>query len=358
MSKNKRLRRRHGKRGRGWLYTGVTLGLVVLAGGGFSYYEYQRLQPQNFFQHVPVIAAANALNSTADGGSGTSNSATPNNTASGAPTGIKSTVPGTFNVLLMGTDTRKGQKLGHSDSMMLIHVDMNTHKYSALSIPRDTRVLFPPYGYTKLTTVQYMDEAKYGTQAGVIDTVKYIANLTGIPINYYAETDYWGLQDIVDAVGGINMDLPFNVTLTHPWYPQDGGMTFTKGVHFVNGRLTTEIVHERYSVPGIDYGRQQLQEEALLGIAKELEKPQNYSEIPGVIKALPNYLVATNMTTSDMMSFLLGVRGDFHPDSQIQYHQIRGKGEVIYNDVLKARDDEVVLQPGQLQTAAQEYLRG
>lgn len=318
------------------------IGIIIVAGAGVGYAEYNRLQPSRHFSNPPTISTP--LNTTGN---------TTNTTISTPP---PRTTPGTFNVLLIGTDTRPGHKLGHSDSMILVHVNLNTHQYNLLSIPRDMRVAYPPYGYTKLTSVQYMDEAKYGTQAGIIDTVKEISNLTGVPINYYAETDYWGLQDIVNAVGGIDMDLPFNVTLTHAWYSQDAGLTFTQGVHFVNGRIATEIVHERYSVPGTDYGRQKLQAAALLGIAKELMKPNNVSKVPSVLKTIPKYLVATNMTSSDMMSIFLGVKGDFHPSTQIHYHQVKGTGELIYNGVLQAKDDEIILKPGQLQQAAKEYL--
>ncbi|QQE79196.1 LCP family protein [Alicyclobacillus sp. SO9] len=324
----------------------TVIGLVLVAGIGFGYYQYGQLQPQHVFNNVPAIGTPQQ----------TTNTTT--SSANAVSTPPPRTTPGTFNMLLIGTDTRPGHKLGHSDSMILVHVDLNTHQYNLLSIPRDARVKFAPYGYTKLTSVQYMDEAKYGTKKGIIDTVKEISQLTGVPINYYAETDYWGLQDMVNVIGGIQINLPFKVTLTHAWYSQDEGKTFSKGPHFLNGRLTTEIVHERYSVPGTDYGRQRLQESALVGIAKELVKPKNISKVPQELKTLPKYLIATNLTKADMMSIFFGAKGDFHPNSQIHYHQVKGKGAFVYNGVLQAKDDEIILQPGQLKNAAKKYLEG
>jgi LCP family protein required for cell wall assembly len=324
-------------------YTLSAFGIILLAGLGFGYYEYNRLQPQNHFRNlVPITPVANRTHAAGQ--------------ASTTPPPPKRATPGTFNLLLMGTDARIGQKIGHSDSMILIHVNFNTHQYNMLSIPRDMRVPFPPYGYTKLTSVQFMNEAKYGTKTGIIDTVNEISNLTGIPINYYAETDFWGLQDMVNVIGGIHINLPFKVKITHAWYPQDNGLTFSKGEHFLNGRLTTEVVHMRHYIPGSDYGRQRLQEAALIGIAKTMLEPQNIPKIPAILQALPKYLIATNLTRADMMSMMLGIKGNFHPSTQLHYHQVHGTPETVYNGVLQANDNEIILQPGQLKQTAQKYL--
>lgn len=248
-------------------YSGITLGVIVCAAGGIGWYEYKQLQPDAHFsqQNIPVISEP------AQAATKTSKSKTKDasNTTQ---------MSGTFNLLLIGSDARPGQTVSHTDSMVLVHVDLNNHTYNMISIPRDTRVYMPGVGYTKLTSVQLLDQAKEGTQAGIISAVKAIGNLIGVPINYYAETDYWGLQDMVNVLGGINMDLPFPVTLTHSWYPQDGGKQFAAGSHFLDGQMVTEVVHERYSVPGTDYGRQELQEAALIGIAKAALRPENITK--------------------------------------------------------------------------------
>ncbi len=119
-----------------------------------------------------------------------------------------------------------------------------------------------------------MDQVNHGLQQGTVDAVKAISQLTGVPINYYAETNYDGIQNMVNAVGGITMNLPFPVTINHAWYPQDNGKSFTAGPHFVNGQMAFELTHTRDGLPGTDYGRQRLQEAALVGIAKESHEPK------------------------------------------------------------------------------------
>jgi LCP family protein required for cell wall assembly len=329
------------KRRRKWgRYVFGALGVLLLGAAGVGYAVYRQLQPKNHFTHVPSLTANTS----------TAQQSTPTHAA--------------FNVLLLGSDARPAgshttlsEAASHTDSILLVHVDLDRHEYDILSIPRDTRVYMPGYGHTKLTSVQLLAQSKYGEQQGILYAVKAIGQLTGAPIQYYAETDYWGLQDMVDAIGGITMNLPFPVTLTHPWYPEDAGLHFDAGPHFLNGKLVAEVVHERYSVPGTDYGRQQLQEAALVGIAKAVLTPQNLPKLPRLAQTLPNYLLATNMTTADLVSLGLAVK-DFQPDAQVHYYQVTGKDVLIYNDALGAKDDEVLLDTNQLQQIVREHFLG
>ncbi|WP_303802748.1 LCP family protein, partial [Alicyclobacillus macrosporangiidus] len=157
-------------------------------------------------------------------------------------------------------------------------MDIPKHDYEVLSIPRDTRVNLPGYDETKITHANYLAELKGSESAGIQATLQAVSDLTGLTINYYAETDYWGLQDIVDAVGGISMDVPVDVKLTHPWYHEDYGKVIPKGEHFLDGKMVTEIVHERYSLPDGEFDRQRLQEAALVGIAKQVLQPGNVTK--------------------------------------------------------------------------------
>lgn len=314
------------KRHRGLRYTLLVLAILLVAATAFGAYEYYKLNPQHHFSNLKAIGGSNGK--------------------------LKA---GVFNMLLIGTDARKGDPAGHTDSMVLIHADLNNHTYDMLSIPRDTRVYMQGYGYTKLTSVQYISQVNHGTQQGIIDAVASVSNLTGVPINYYAETNYWGLQYMVDAIGGINMNLPFNVTLTHPWYAEDRGMSFTAGTHALSGKMVTEIVHERYSLPGTDYGRQQLQEAALIGIAQKVMQPTNITKLPALSGSLSKFLIATNMSQEDMISLGLSAKSNFHPQQQIHYRQVKGTDTVMYDDILKANNDEIILDPVQLKTVIKNY---
>ena len=60
----------------------------------------------------------------------------------------------------MGSDEQPGETIGHSDSMMLAHVDLSKNQINAISIPRDTRIYLDGYGYTKLTSAQYIMQSE------------------------------------------------------------------------------------------------------------------------------------------------------------------------------------------------------
>jgi LCP family protein required for cell wall assembly len=313
-------------------YTGLALAFIICAGGGVGLYEYHQLQPKNYItpKTRPVLAT------------GTKEQSKQGN--------------GTFNMLLLGSDARAtgsstdlSNAASHSDSMILVHIDLNKHQFNMVSIPRDTRVYLAGYGYTKLTSVQYMDQVNHGEKQGIIDTVKAISQLTDVPINYYAETNYSGLQNMVNTVGGITMNLPFPITINHAWYPQDNGKSFTAGPHFVDGRMAFELTHTRDGLPGTDFGRQRLQEAVLVGIAKKIMSPSEVTKLPALSKSLRRYLVATNMPPQLMISIGIGMKGFFNTSQDIHYEQLFGKSEMVYNDVLKACDEEIILPKSEIQ---------
>lgn len=322
------------KKNRKWKIVGFTiLGILILLIAGFGF-EYYQLQPKTHFTSVPVVS------------SGKTNSKAPAENVK-----IKEPV---LNILMIGSDERKGHNIGHSDSMMLLHVDLTKNEFHAVSIPRDTRVHLDGYGYTKLTSVQYIMQATRGAQKGVEAAVNAVGELTGVPINYYVETNYWGFQAMVNAVGGIDMNVPFDVTLTHPWYVENQNKVITAGSHSFDGKMVTEVVHERYSLKNGEYGRQQLQEEALKGIAKKALSPSNITKLPTLVKSIPDFILASNMSTSDMLSLGLAVK-DFDPNKQLTYHQIHGVGKTIYDDILKANNSQIVLDPQQIKDIVSKY---
>ncbi|MCL6593416.1 MAG: LCP family protein, partial [Alicyclobacillus sp.] len=259
-----------------------------------------------------------------------------------------------FNVVLIGSDQRPEDKAGHSDSILLVHVDLEHQQFNVLSVPRDMRVYMPGHGYTKLTSVQYIAQLEKGTVPGIEEAVAAVAQATGIPINYYAETNYSGFREIVDAVGGIQLNVPFDVRLTHPWYPEDRGMVIRKGPHLLNGKLATELVHERYSLPDGDFSRQQLQEQALQAIARQLLKPGSLVRLPNFVQALPKFLIATNLAPADVFSLALAAYGtDLNHD--LHYYQVDGQFQTMYDDILQQSNDQFVPDSSQLQQVASAY---
>jgi LCP family protein required for cell wall assembly len=309
------------------LYT--VLSIVAIATVMIAVVLY-RLNPTRHFtqKNLPLAATPKPVPPTSP--------QTGNQTAVQAPTPTASEgKDGIFNLLLLGDDARTPKDAAHTDSIVLAHIDLLHHQYDILSIPRDTRVQLPKYGYTKITHASYLGDLQGGTSQGANDVVQAVSNLTGVAINYYAETNYWGLQDVVNALGGIEMYVPYDMKLGDSWYGDTRNMVISKGNHFFNGELVTEVVHERNTLPNGDFGRQELQKNALVGIANRFSDPTVIMRIKGVIQALPKYLVATNMRSADMLSLAMSAK-EFHAQD-VHYYQVPGQSGFALDPVVRAQ---------------------
>ena len=146
---------------------------------------------------------------------------------------------GPLNVLLAGVDQRSGltrhQELAlhvgndvssNSDTMMLIHVSGDRSRVTVISIPRDSWVNIPGHGFNKIN-------AAYGLGGPrlVVQTVE--AN-TGMTINDFVQVNFLGFVKVIDALGGVNICLPFAVD--DPY----SGLHLSKGVHHVSGITALE----------------------------------------------------------------------------------------------------------------------
>src|SRR5262249_23006849 len=105
-------------------------------------------------------------------------------------------------ILVLGTDGGEPGRPGsrHSDSIMLVRTDPGKHRIAYLSIPRDLRVEIPGYGTNKINAA-----FQFGGPTLALATVK---ELTGLSINHVAFVDFAKFKELVDAVGGIDVDVP------------------------------------------------------------------------------------------------------------------------------------------------------
>jgi len=293
---------------------------------------YLMLKPENHFTNVPVF----------NPGQGTESENDEQKTVQ-----LKDPI---FNILLIGSDQRKGQSIGHSDTMIVINVNLKDYEYNMLSIPRDSRVYLDGYGYTKLTSVQYILQAEHGSEKGIQEAVKAISSFTGIPINYYAETSFEGLAGIIDTLGGIDMNVPFDVNISHA----GKGQVITAGTHSLDGKTVVDLVRERKSLAAGEFGRQQLQKEALVGIAKKALNVGTITKLPELVKKLDEFIIETNLSHTDILSMAYAVQ-NFKPNEQIKYHQLTGKSQSLYDDILQANNSQFVVDEEEMKKIVEEY---
>ena len=190
-----------------------------------------------------------------------------------------------FTVLLLGSDERTDDPdMGaRTDTVILCRVDPVKNIISMMSIPRDTMIDLDGVGRTKFNSAY-----TYGGPSGTIAAVK---NLTGVDIDHYAEINFEGLVDLIDAVGGIDVTVDERID-----DPNAGPVVIEEGEQHLDGEAALTFARSRAYVDG-DYSRQKNQRKVIDAIIhKGLETPA--TELAGIIQASTKFL-----TTDSAMDF-------------------------------------------------------
>lgn len=197
-------------------------------------------------------------------------------------------------VLVLGEDNTTARMhdqyaRGLSDTIILASFDLESKTASAISIPRDTLVDIPGYGQKKINSSHML--------GGPMLTMEAVEQLTGIKPQYYIKTNVQRFKELVDAVGGVDIDVEKDMRYKDTW----GGLyiDLKKGFQHLDGEKAMQYVRFRHDVMG-DITRIQRQQKFLKALAAEAAKPENYSRIPAIMDAV-NKNVYTNMTIKDLI---------------------------------------------------------
>lgn len=175
------------------------------------------------------------------------------------------------NILLMGIDRRPGQSfISRTDTMMLVSIDPETESASILSIPRDLYVLIPGRGRDRINTAFVYGSAgdnPLGGAALAMQTVEY--NL-GVPINHYVLVDFSAVINGINAIGGIDVNVP--VAIDDPTYPDMSygfdPLFIPAGLQNMDGALALKYARTRYA--DNDFGRAARQQQVLLAVRQKV----------------------------------------------------------------------------------------
>jgi LCP family protein required for cell wall assembly len=212
--------------------------------------------------------------------------------AAGSP-GLAST--GTSFILVIGSDARPGESpVGtRGDSLHIVGVNPAKGAVTILGIPRDSFVPIPGVGTRKI------NEALLGGPDLVVRTVE---QLTGVSIGGYVLTGFAGFRDLVNAVGGIGVDVPYR--MSDPY----SNAYFRPGMRHMLGRDALAFSRDRHDVPGGDFGRSLNQGRMLIAALRQLK-----ADVARNPAALLTWLAAgakilhTDLSLSDMAGLLLSM---------------------------------------------------
>lgn len=225
-----------------------------------------------------------------------------------------------FSVLLMGVDTGAEGRTdqGRSDTMMVLTVNPNTNQTTIVSIPRDTYVEIPGVGMDKINHAY-----AFGGTSLAVNTVQ---NLFNMPVDFYVSVNMEGLQQMVDALGGI--------TITPTMSFSQGGYSFTEGQPtLMNGDMVLEYVRMRYEDPQGDYGRQARQRQVVQGIIDGIASVDSIFNYRNVLSVMSENM-QTNMEFSQMVDVFTNYRNAISNMEQIQ---MSGSGTTmngVYYDLI------------------------
>ena len=198
------------------------------------------------------------------------------------PVALKNKEP--FSVLLLGVDERpEDADSGRSDSIIVATVNPIEDSVKLVSIPRDTLVHIPGYGKDKVNAA-----FAYG---GINLAVETIENYLNIPINFYTKINMKGMVDLVNAVGGINVDNKYAFDLD--------GVTLEVGNFDLDGYQALQYARMRKEDPTGDFGRQERQKEVISKIVKNALSINSITNFNKIFNAVGKN-VETNFTGSEL----------------------------------------------------------
>ncbi|MEV8553969.1 LCP family protein [Streptomyces glaucescens] len=226
------------------------------------------------------------------------------------------------NYLIVGSDSREGmtseqKKRLHTgssegkrtDSMMILHTGDNGP--TLISLPRDSNVTIPEFqgsesgkrraamGANKLNAAYAIDGPTL-----LVRTVEYN---TGLHIDHYVEIGFAGFANIVDAVGGVEMDIPQDIKDTK------SGANFEKGRQTLNGEEALAFVRTRYALAGSDLDRTKNQQKFLNALASQVATPGTvlnpFKLYPTMGAGLDSLIVDKDMGLWDLASMFWAMKG-------------------------------------------------
>lgn len=233
-----------------------------------------------------------------------------------------------ISILVLGVDQGlEGRNdKGNSDTIILVTVNPTTKKATMTSIPRDT--LTEILGETSNTSY-YMFKVNSAYQfGGSSGSVKTVSAMLNVPINYYVEVNMKALESLVNALGGVDVNVPFS--FSYDW------CDFKKGKQHLDGRHAIAYARMRYDDPRGDYGRQLRQRQIIQAVVKKGLSVNGLVNYQKLLKVFAKY-VKTNLTFGDMTSLAINYRS---AASNISSGYIQGHDATISGTSLQIASTE------------------
>lgn len=229
------------------------------------------------------------------------------------------TKEGRVNVLMVGSDG------GRSDTMMLVSYDPTLKLVDVVSIPRDT--LCKVKGKTGTQSVKI--NAFFGTNHGVggpEGVVAEVKALLKVPVNYYVNIDYRAVKEIVDILGGVEVDIPLHMKYDDPYCDPPLHINLPKGAQVLNGDKAIQFLRWRKNNDGSEQQGDLQRIERQHAFIKTAMKKAIGLKLPEVVSTTFKYM-KTDMPMDKMLYYASTTVG-LDP-KKIQSYRIPGDAQMV-----------------------------
>lgn len=216
------------------------------------------------------------------------------------------------NVLIMGYGGQGHEGAFLTDSLLLLHSDLASGKTAQIAVPRDLWVQIPPDSgrYAKINGAYAYGRGEAGdpVAGGRLATTK-VGQVTGLPTDRWVTIDFRGFRALVDAVGGVEVDVERAFTAQYPANddpsidPSWIEIAFAAGPQQMDGETAIRYARARYSedpAEGSDFARGQRQARLVAAITAKLKRPTTWPRAFAVMDALQPAL-KTNLAPADLL---------------------------------------------------------
>lgn len=208
--------------------------------------------------------------------------------------------PPATDLLILGVDARPGERyLTRTDSVMLLNVSPGNLRVTVLSVPRDVFIKVPGYGDQRINVINVLGEQEEEGNGPELVAAS-IYESFGVGVDNYIRIDFQGFAALVDAVGGVDIEVP-KLIIDYQYPTEDGGtmtVRFEPGRQHMDGERALQYARTRHQDD--DYQRAGRQQQVVAALGRKLLSPGGVFRAPAVWQALQAH-TDTDLNLLDML---------------------------------------------------------
>ncbi len=191
----------------------------------------------------------------------------------------------TTNILLLGSDRRPDMPNWRTDVMMIVAVDPVANRVGVISLPRDLYIdVIPNHRGNKINVIDYLGEQDEPNGGGPQLLGQVLEDKIGIPIHHYVRVDFESVKKLVDAIGGVEIDV--DCPLYDPYGYDEGGspLALDVGVYRLDGGEALSYVRSRRI--GGDLERERRQQRFIWAVRTQIRNENLLQRVPAIYQAM------------------------------------------------------------------------